>query len=32
MLRRILVDHRLDVLHDPRLQEIESMIGHRCPP
>jgi hypothetical protein len=24
--------HRLDVLHDPRLQEIESMIGHRCPP
>jgi hypothetical protein len=31
MLRRIsiLVDRRADVLHDPRLQKIESMIGHR---
>jgi len=32
MLRRIsiLVHRRVDVLHDPRLQEVESMIGHRC--
>jgi len=34
MLRRIsiLVHSRVDVLHDPRLQEVESMIGHRCAP
>jgi hypothetical protein len=28
----ILVHRRVDVLHDPRLQEVESMIGHRCAP
>jgi hypothetical protein len=34
MLRRILilVHRRVDVLDDPRLQEVESMIGHRCAP
>ena len=32
MLSRVLVHRGVDVLHDPRLQEVESMIGHRCAP
>jgi hypothetical protein len=26
------VHRRVDALHDPRLQEVESMIGHRSAP
>src|SRR5262245_32192858 len=34
MLRRISIFEyrRVDVLHDPRPQKVESMIGHRCAP